>query len=209
MASYINDIKPLEDAGDTDAEILAALQADTRHFKNILATGSQDGSDLLHILASKFKVIRLGSDATWKGELITYINSLVEDHPLRVAFEELLSNLQITNRVVFCGDDSETGAAVTSIAAVVDNMVAQRDGHSTGEVFAAVHAVTNGPRYADLTLESIAQLRADYEAEQAGVLRVDSLEALKAEIENDFINPAISDGSSTVEQVKAAIKAGL
>jgi hypothetical protein len=38
---------------------------------------------------------------------------------------------------------------------------------------------------------------------------VDAIQQLKAEIENTWINPALSDAASTADEVRAAIKAGL
>jgi len=48
-----------------------------------------------------------------------------------------------------------------------------------------------------------------YNVEQAEAARQDSISELKAEIENTWINPAMSDGVSTEAEVRAAIKAGL
>jgi hypothetical protein len=51
--------------------------------------------------------------------------------------------------------------------------------------------------------------RAVYDADVVEQTRQDTIRTLAAEIENDYINPAVSDGVSTEAQVRAAIKAGL
>lgn len=207
MANYTKDIKPLEDEGKTDAEILAALQADTRHFKNIMATG--DGSrDLLHILTGKFKVLRLNTEAVWVGPLVDFMKLETTPTVLKEGFELLLSHLQISEREVYCSSDPATGYLVTAIAQVVDQL-SQGMGRSAGEVVTAVYAVTGGPLWASLTEQEIADCRTEYQVEHSELSRRQSIEQLQAEIENDYINVAIVDGVTTVDQVRTAIKAGL
>jgi hypothetical protein len=55
----------------------------------------------------------------------------------------------------------------------------------------------------------IAASRNHHAADLAEQQRRIEITALQAEIENTWINPAISDGVSTADQVRASIKAGL
>ena len=59
------------------------------------------------------------------------------------------------------------------------------------------------------TEADVADSRTRYQAELAEQERKDSIFALQAEIENTWINPAISDGISTEAEVRASIKSGL
>lgn len=60
-----------------------------------------------------------------------------------------------------------------------------------------------------VTEADIVTLRTAHNDSVAESARQDSIEALRAEIENTWINPAVSDGASTEAEVRAAIKAGL
>ena len=70
-------------------------------------------------------------------------------------------------------------------------------------------AIGGGKPYAGTVEEDITVSRNQHVAEQAEQQRQSDIIALQAEIENDYINPAVSDGVSTADQVRAAIKAGL
>ena len=70
-------------------------------------------------------------------------------------------------------------------------------------------ALGGGKPYAGTVEADIVASRNQHAADQAEQQRQDEIFALQAEIENDYINPAVSDGVSTADQVRAAIKAGL
>ena len=63
---YLTDIKPRENADQTnDAAILAELNADPRHVRNVTATGAGDDDvDVFTLLVTEFEVLRLNRDAT-------------------------------------------------------------------------------------------------------------------------------------------------
>jgi len=73
----------------------------------------------------------------------------------------------------------------------------------------SMYALGGGKPYESVTAADVASVRDAYDAEVANSVRVDEIEQLKAEIENTYINPAISDGSSSADQVRANIKANL
>ena len=70
-------------------------------------------------------------------------------------------------------------------------------------------ALGGGKPYAGTVEADIVASRNHYAADQAEQQRQSEIMALQAEIENTWINPAISDGVSTADQVRASIKAGL
>lgn len=163
---YLSQVKPLEDAGQTDEEIVAAILQDTRHHRDVMAVEASDSAsdsvDLHHILIAKFGVLRQGSGGAWKGPLVDYMDDLDESNALRIGFENLLSQFTSSGRAVYCSSHAPTGYLVTAIAAIVDSMT-QSAGHSAGDVIAAVHAVTGGPRWDGLTTDDIAAARLAYQ----------------------------------------------
>jgi hypothetical protein len=66
-----------------------------------------------------------------------------------------------------------------------------------------------GKPYAGTVEADIVASRNQHAADLANQQRQSEIIALQAEIENTWINPAISDGVSTADQVRASIKAGL
>lgn len=71
-------------------------------------------------------------------------------------------------------------------------------------------ALGGGLKYPDGVTALEVQAAIDQQAaDVAEQTRKDSIEALRADIENTYLNPAIADGVSTVADVAAAIKAGL
>lgn len=70
-------------------------------------------------------------------------------------------------------------------------------------------ALGGGKPYAGTVEADIVASRNQHAADQSEQQRQNDISALQAEIENDYINPAVSDGVSTADQVRAAIKAGL
>ena len=70
-------------------------------------------------------------------------------------------------------------------------------------------ALGGGKPYAGTVEADIVASRNQHAADLAEQQRQGEIIALQAEIENTWINPAISDGVSTADQVRASIKAGL
>lgn len=66
---------------------------------------------------------------------------------------------------------------------------------------------------AGTTEQDVVDIQTQWEAEEAARIaeeqRQQGILDLQAEIDNDYILPALSDGTSTAEQVRASIKAGL
>ena len=156
---YGTDIKPRLDNGETPAQIAAALQSDTRHERNILATGGdvEVESDMFNLLVAEFNVLWLTGEATWTGPLRDYVDDLPatssDNVRLKVGFGQLLAALQITNRKIQVADNPPMGAMLTAITAIVGGIVEANpdDSRTATDVVAAVHAISGGPRFAGVT----------------------------------------------------------
>jgi len=70
-------------------------------------------------------------------------------------------------------------------------------------------ALGGGKPYAGTVEADIIASRNQHAADLANQQRQSEIIALQAEIENTWINPAIRDGVSTSDEVRASIKAGL
>jgi len=70
-------------------------------------------------------------------------------------------------------------------------------------------ALGGGKPFAGTVEADIVASRNQHAADLAEQQRQSEISALQAEIENTWINPALSDGVSTADQVRASIKAGL
>ena len=144
------DIAEHVDAGKTASEILAILQADTRHVRDIMATSSKaSDTDLLDLLGSEFGVLRLSASAEWKGSLVDYFVAN-PDSPLRDGFELLLTQLQISDRPVRCGSVARIGALTTGLTEICKSLVGDHDAVQT-----AMDAITGGLRFAGVTLANV------------------------------------------------------
>ena len=183
-------------ADNTPAEIAAILQADSRHVRDIMATSSKpEETDLLDLLGSEFGVLRLNSKAEWIGPLVTYFDAN-PDSPLAAGFELLLTQLQISDRPVRCGSDAAIGALTSGITAVVGALIAD-----VPRVTAAVHAITGGPRYANVTTADVEACIAE---EAARIVR-DEISAVWM-AKQAVVNEGIFDGSiTTLAEIVAAI----
>jgi len=159
MLDYVTQIKPLEAAGKTDAEIVAAFKSDSRHVRNIMATSTNpDTPDILGILVGRYQLLRLGADATWKGPLADYFAEPNVDQQLKAGFEMLLSQLQISNRRIWCNEVPAQGFLVTAMTQVAAGIVMAMGGDAA-QLQADMDALTGGLIYANVTEQHIADAR--------------------------------------------------
>lgn len=131
MSLTYDDIKSMVQANKTAEQIADILNDRTEHKRNIKATGGNAAAndpDLLHVLASRFKVLRVSTGATWKGPLADYIDSLQDTNPIKVGLEELISNLQVTGRYVYC-TDPDVGALTTAVTLIVTQIIESGSGN--------------------------------------------------------------------------------
>ncbi|MEO1528706.1 MAG: hypothetical protein AAFX06_25065 [Planctomycetota bacterium] len=200
--NYLADVKPLEDAGQSDAEIAAALGAIThRHV---------DLGDLLPLLNNRGMLShRHKEDATgskWSGSIKNMFDAVdvVGSPAEQTAVMQWFSHITNDRNNKFSLNDPQYAAPF----AVIDALFADQPGMPTSADFDAVRALGGGLKYRDIDAATIAASRQEHADEVAEQSRMRDIDALRARIENDFINPAM-DGSSTAADVQAAIKAGL
>jgi hypothetical protein len=188
---YITDIQPLEQQGLDDTQIAAHLSARTAN----------------PFLCSDAKIILEESGAVVEDPVsIQRSGSLIDAY-------EAMTDQQIKSLIAWFishvfgrGDQvsSNTYPRSVQVATVIASL--PPDLQAVGQ---QLIDLGNGQPDAGTTAGDVAASRAAYEAEQANEIRVQEIEQLRAEIENDYINPAISDGSSSADQVRENIKAGL
>ncbi|WP_417744836.1 hypothetical protein [Rosistilla oblonga] len=164
MNITIDDIQPHLNDGKTAEQILAILQADTRHARDVKATGgniARGEFDLHHVLVARLGVIRQGVNG-WKGPLAVAMDALDDEDQLKVGFEKLLANLTVVGRDVFCHSDPKTGALVTGITGITKGLVTGDGADEWAEnVQSEVDALTGGLLYAGVTLDQIKTAIAD------------------------------------------------
>ncbi len=191
MLDYLRDIKPLEDQGIDDATIASHLSARTKD----------------PIPCEDAKVLLEGSGAIVEDPVTQQRSGSLIDHygSLPVGEEKSLLSWFISHVMV-------RGVQVTShdyprsiqLAVVVAGLPANLE-----PLASDIIALGGGQPDKLATVQDVVDCRNEYIAEQDELARQDSIHQLQAEIENTWINPAISDGVSTADEVRAAIKAGL
>lgn len=193
MINY-EDIRQYRESGDSAATILTKLQADTRHVRDIKATGATESDveagryDLLHVLRSQLRVLRIGTTAEWKGVLVDYFNQptpsdpvqAVEFETLKAGFEELLTSLQLTGQTVYCGSDAATGMLVSAMTQLIGVLTGDPTGVKTH-----IDSLTGGRRYESVTLSDVETAISEFdelEAQKRNQIRFD-------ELYNEFVSP--------------------
>lgn len=191
MVTY-SEIQDKIDDGKTPAQIAAELQAVTRHKRDAYVT-TQDSTpanpDLLFLLSSRYRVLRLNKSAEWVGGLVDAIDAS-QSETLQAAFGELLNNLQITGRKVFAYSDEtgSTGLLIETIAGIVGQITAAAGTYTQQQVIDGVNALTGGRLYAGVT-------EADVQAVIDGKGRDDAYAAIVAKA-----NAATSQAALALEQ---------
>lgn len=202
MSLTYSDIATYVDAGNTAAEIAILLNNDFRHVRDCMATSSNpDTVDLLDLL-QLYQVLRIGSDATWKGPLVDAV-AASGDSALQAGFEQLLTNLQITNRPVRCGTYSSIGKLTSAIVALVKSLPEALAVGTADSIQAAMDDLTGGRRFVNVTEQDVIDALAAKQAMDA----LDALDASIAAAENAHINPAKASINRTVASVAAAYRA--
>ena len=195
MIDYLTDIKPLQDKGVSNADIAAHLSNRTANPMNATETvyTLQDSGAVINspVLISQRS-----------GTLIDYYSGLPNGQE-----KDLLAFFIST---VFSGSDVATNEYPRSTQFALAELNMTPDLQLVAETL----VVQSGGRPDQGTTEQdVVSIQQQWEQAEAARIaeeqRQESILALQAEIENDYINPAVSDGVSTADQVRAAIKAGL
>ena len=215
MAIAWADISERYEAGDDAATIAVALAADTRHVRDIKATGATDADvaagrfDLLHVLRSQLRVLRIGTSAEWKGTLVDYFEQPTPSDPTEAAqfealkggFEELLTSLQLTGQTVYCGSDAATGYLVSAMTQLIGTLLGD-----VPSVTARIHALTGGPRYAGITEADVQAVIDQHLADLALAERQAAVDAVqvRASEAHEAAQAAFRAGDSIAEITAAA-----
>ncbi len=190
MIDYLNDVKPLEDIGLTDTVIASHLSARTLHS----------------IPCEETKVVLEGAEAivenpvtqTRSGSLIAHYETTTGDEAKLLAW--FISHVMVRGVEVTSHEYPRSVELAFVINGLPESLLA---------VASDIIALGGGQPDLGTVEADVVACREAYDAGQAELARQESIRALQADIENTWINPAISDGTSTVAEVRAAIKAGL
>ena len=193
--SYINDIKPLQDQGVSNQDIATHISSRTE--------------SAMQPAPSQYALENAGAVLTdpvqinhRTGSLITYYESMPEgDDKNLVAWfiSEIFSNNTVSTNeyprsLQYAAIEAELPPSLQPVAAELVSLAGGRPDAGTNE-------------------QNIIDSQAAWEAEEAASIaeeqRQQGIMDLQAEIDNEYILPALSDGTSTAEQVRASIKAGL
>ena len=192
--NYSRDIEPLEAQGLTDVEIAALLAASTLSDIPV--------GELENYLTFQGLAVRNPLTGAWEGPLPDEITNNV--YGLGDGLASLFSHINKPRSVVI---DTTVSPWATDAAALTAGLVAA--GLLTPQQRDDFYDLGGGRPNASVVEADVVAARQVYQDEQAEVARQDSIRALQAEIENTWINPAVSDGSTTAEALRATIKAGL
>ena len=191
MLDYISQIEPLESAGKTDAEIAS--------YYNPITSSPIPCAELKVLLEESGLVSEDPVTGNRVGSLVDHYAGLSS------GTEKSLLGWFISHvfgRGVEISSDEQPRAG--QVALVVAGLPVEMAG-----VVDSMYALGGGKPYESVTAADVTSARDVYNAEVANSLRINEIEQLKAEIENTYINPAISDGVSIVDQVRENIKASL
>lgn len=188
---YLRDIKPMEDAGATDAEIAQHLAS--RTARAILC------SEAKVVLEESGLVIEDPITGVKSGSLIDRYNAMTNPE-LKLLLGWFISHTFGRGTQL----SSDTQPRAVQLATVLADLPV--DLQPVGQ---QILALGGGQPDAGTVEADVVAARQAYQAEQAETARQDSIRTLQAEIENTYINPAIADGVSDEATVRAAIKAGL
>lgn len=188
---YLADIKALEDAGIDDATIASHLSA--RTAKPIPC------ADTKIVLEGSGAIVEDPVTQQRTGTLITHYQSLSDGNE-KSLLSWFISHVMVRGIEINASEYPRS----LELGLIVNGLPAE-----LSQVAADIVALGGGQPNAGTVEADVVAARATYEQEQAEIERQDSIRTLQAEIENDFINPAVADGVSTEAEVRAAIKAGL
>ena len=191
MVNYLIDVKPLEDQGVDDATIASHISSRTD----------------MPIPCAETKIILEGNQVIVEDPVTQARTGSLIDH-----YQSLPDGNEKSLLAWFISHVMGRGVQISSqdyprsveLAIVVNGLPAEIQSTAAEIIELGGGQPDAGTQEADVIAS-----RNDYNAGLAEQSRVDSINALKAEIENNYINPAVSDGTSTEAQVRAAIKAGL
>lgn len=191
MIDYLLDVKPLEDAGVDDSAIAQHLASRTA---NALAC-----SDARIVLQESGAVVEDPVAGTRAGSLIDHYSGLPQGDA-----KSLLS--WFISHCFGSGESVSTNEFPRSVqwATVTSGM-----GPDLQVVAEQLIEAGGGQPNADASVDDVVASREGYNVIVADQQRMEGIDQLQAEIENIWLNPALSDGVSTADDVRQLIKSGL
>jgi len=188
---YLRDVKEMEDAGSTDLEI-------AQHLANKTESPIPCGAAKV-VLEESGLVVEDPITLQRSGTLVDRYNAMT-DPELKALLGWFMSHVFGRGEQI----SSASYPRAVQLAAVLADLPP-----ALQTVGQQLLALGGGQPFTGTVEADVVAARQVYQDEQAEVARQDSIRALQAEIENTWINPAVSDGSTTAESLRATIKAGL
>lgn len=188
MIDYLNDVQPLEPLSDANI----ALHLSSRTAKAIPCSQARI------VLQESGAVIEDCISRNRSGALVEHYTSLADGE------EKSLLGWAIAH--IWSGEEISTNVYPRSIQ--FDTVLSGLP-DALSEIVKAVVNLGGGRPTPAVTESDVAAAREKHNAIVEDEKRTQAIEQLKAEIENVWINPAMSDGESTAEEVRQFIKAGL
>lgn len=204
MIDYNIDVLPLEQGGMDDAAIASFLSAKTMF--------DMPASELENLLGRESLAKRNAITGAWEGVLIDTMN---EGGEIGEGLEELFSHLNKPRSVSI--ETSQSPWAEKASLLISGLFVSSKLSESQ---ISKIYFIAGGKQFPNgVTQDDIAAARKKVQDEEAALAaeqavyeanmqRTQAIEALAAEIYNNYINPAIS-GTSTADELRASIKQGL
>lgn len=190
--SYLDDIKPLEDQGYTDSQIAS--------YYSQLTTGPISCGDAKILMEEAGAVVEDPVTQARTGSLITHYETLAPG-PVK----QLLAWF-----ITHCfGRGDQINSHLQPRASQVLGVVASLPAGELRDLGSKIVELGGGQPNLGLVASDISQARSAWQAGEQEAARREAIQSLQAEIENTWINPAISDGVSDSASVRAAIKAGM
>lgn len=188
---YLRDVKEMEDAGSTDLEI-------AQHLANKTESPIPCGAAKV-VLEESGLVVEDPITLQRSGTLVDRYNAMT-DPELKALLGWFMSHVFGRGEQI----SSDSYPRAVQLAAVLADLPP-----ALQAVGQQLLALGGGQPFTGTVEADVVAARQAYQGEQAEEARQDSIRALQAEIENTWINPAVSDGSTTAEALRATIKAGL
>jgi hypothetical protein len=155
--NYESQIKPLEAAGKTDAEIVVLLQADSRHVRDVPIT------EIMNLLLNVVPVLEWQPDGKWTGKLVEAVVA-TGNKDLQSGLNRLLGNAVVNPAtVVRTNGDAKVGQLASALISLSRSVLPKDDAEL---LTTKMNEFTGGLLYANLTEQDIADSRTEYQRQQ-------------------------------------------
>ncbi len=193
MIDYSSHVAPLESVGLEPSQIALVLSSVTN--ANIPV------AELENLLSEESLARRNPITGAWEGVLV---DKMLEGDAIGDGLEELFSHLNKPRSVSI--ETSQRPWAEKSyslVRALVDS------GELSEVQVLKIYELAGGRIFGDVSEQDVLDAKSANDAEEADSSRKGEIIAFFASLQDEKVNPAIADGVTTVEQLKASIKAEL